>query len=35
METVKDFEDMLVVMQKHDVRYLIVGGMAFIALVET
>jgi len=30
MDTVKDFEDMLIVMHKHEVRYLIVGGMAFI-----
>lgn len=30
MDTVKDFEDMLIAMHKHDVRYLIVGGMAFI-----
>lgn len=30
MDTVKDFEDMLIVMHKHDVRYLIVGGLAFI-----
>jgi len=30
MDTIKDFEDMLSVMHKHGVRYLIVGGMAFI-----
>ena len=30
MDTVKDFEDMLIVLHKHEVRYLIVGGMAFI-----
>ena len=30
MDTVRDFEDMLIAMHKHEVRYLIVGGMAFI-----
>ncbi len=30
METVADFEDMLMLLHQHDVRYLIVGGMAFI-----
>lgn len=30
MDTIKDFEDILQVMHKHEVRYLIVGGMAFI-----
>ena len=30
METVRDFEDMLELLEKHEVRYLIVGGLAFI-----
>ncbi len=30
METVVDFEDMLTLLDEHDVRYLIVGGLAFI-----
>ena len=30
METVQDFEDILDLFAKHDVRYLIVGGLAFI-----
>ena len=30
MDTVRDFEDMLGVLAKHGVRYLIVGGLAFI-----
>ncbi|MFO7870436.1 MAG: hypothetical protein R6V03_03275 [Kiritimatiellia bacterium] len=30
MRTVVDFEDMLVLLEKHKVRYLIVGGLAFI-----
>lgn len=30
METVRDFEDMLELLEKHGVRYLIVGGLAFI-----
>jgi hypothetical protein len=30
METVRDFEDMLSLLEKHEVRYLIIGGMAFI-----
>lgn len=30
METVGDFEDMLVLLEKHQVRYLIIGGLAFI-----
>ena len=30
METVSDFEDMLECLEKHEVRYLIVGGLAFI-----
>ena len=30
MDTVQDFEDMLALLEKHGVRYLIVGGLAFI-----
>jgi hypothetical protein len=30
METIRDFEDMLALLGKHEVRYLIVGGLAFI-----
>ncbi len=30
METVSDFEDLLAAFGKHDVRYLIIGGLAFI-----
>ncbi len=30
METVQDFEDMLSLLAEHEVRYLIVGGLAFI-----
>lgn len=30
METVRDFEDILFFLEKHRVRYLIIGGMAFI-----
>ncbi len=30
MDTVKDFEDILELFERHRVRYLIVGGMAFI-----
>lgn len=30
METVPDFEDMLILLNHHDVKYLIVGGLAFI-----
>jgi len=30
METIQDFEDMLVLLHKHGVKYLIIGGMAFI-----
>ena len=30
METVRDFEDMLKLLDRHEVRYLIVGGLAFI-----
>lgn len=30
MDTVQDFEDLLTLLGKHEVRYLIIGGMAFI-----
>lgn len=30
MRTVQDFEDLLVLFDQHEVRYLIVGGLAFI-----
>ena len=30
METVQDFEDILFLLNKHGVKYLIVGGLAFI-----
>ncbi len=30
MDAIQDFEDMLAVMDKHQVRYLIIGGLAFI-----
>jgi len=30
METIQDFEDMLFFLDKHRVRYLIIGGLAFI-----
>lgn len=30
MEAIGDFEDMLVLLEQHEVRYLIVGGLAFI-----
>lgn len=30
METVQDFEDLLELLDRHRVRYLIVGGLAFI-----
>lgn len=30
METVPDFEDLLAALAEHDVRYLIIGGLAFI-----
>ena len=30
MKTITDFEDMLALLAEHDVRYLIVGGLAFI-----
>jgi hypothetical protein len=30
MDTIRDFEDMLATLARHRVRYLIVGGLAFI-----
>jgi len=30
MDAVPDFEDLLRLFQKHDVRYLVIGGLAFI-----
>ena len=30
METIRDFEDILSLFEKHNVRYMIVGGLAFI-----
>lgn len=30
MDTVPDFEDMLALLEKHEAKYLIIGGMAFI-----
>jgi hypothetical protein len=30
MQTIQDFEDMLLLFEKHEVRYLIIGGLAFI-----
>jgi hypothetical protein len=30
MDTVQDFEDLLELLDRHDVRYLIIGGLAFI-----
>ena len=30
MDTVPDFEDLLWLLHKHEVRYLVVGGLAFI-----
>ena len=30
MDTVQDFEDLLALLEKHEVRYLIIGGLAFI-----
>ena len=30
MDAVRDFEDMLELLEKHGVRYMIVGGLAFI-----
>jgi hypothetical protein len=30
MDTIPDFEDMLYLLEKHKVKYLIIGGLAFI-----
>jgi hypothetical protein len=30
METISDFEDLLSLLHKHEVRYLVIGGLAFI-----
>ena len=30
MDTVQDFEDLLELLERHEVRYLIIGGLAFI-----
>ena len=30
METIKDFEDILLLLDKYKVKYLIIGGLAFI-----
>ncbi len=30
MDAIQDFEDMLQFLDKHNVRYLIIGGLAFI-----
>jgi len=30
METLRDFEDMLFLLHKHNVHYLVIGGLAFI-----
>lgn len=30
MDSVKDFEDLLALLERHEVRYLIIGGLAFI-----
>jgi len=30
MKAVQDFEDLLALLEKHQVRYLIIGGLAFI-----
>ena len=30
METVQDFEDMLTLLHRHEAKYLIIGGLAFI-----
>lgn len=34
MKTVSDFEDMLTLFEKHGVRYLIIGGVAFVFHVK-
>jgi hypothetical protein len=30
LDTVQDFEDLLTLLERHEVRYLIIGGLAFI-----
>ena len=30
MDTVQDFEDLLATLERHQIRYLIIGGLAFI-----
>lgn len=30
MDAIQDFEDLLALFERHDVRYLIIGGLAFI-----
>jgi hypothetical protein len=30
LDTVQDFEDLLALLERHEVRYLIIGGLAFI-----
>ncbi len=30
MDTIRDFEDLLILFHRHKVRYLIIGGLAFI-----
>ncbi len=30
METIRDFEDLLILLEKYRVRYLVIGGLAFI-----
>ncbi len=34
MKTVPEFEDMLAMLEKHGVRYLVIGGMAFVFHVK-
>jgi hypothetical protein len=34
MDVISDFEDMLIVFDKHEVRYLVIGGLAFIYHVK-
>lgn len=34
MKTVPDFEDLLTLLEKHSVRYLIIGGVAFVFHVK-
>jgi hypothetical protein len=30
VDTIPDFEDLLILLQRHEVRYLVIGGLAFI-----